>query len=117
MNDLISEIAIIFAKNLSDALLLSASEIRKLKSSGAPLSQADKNQELVSAETSTFTKRDRYKVGDRVMAMLVGGTHPVKMRISDVLEGLVYLAYFQGCSKSAIREIAHDQVLGLDPDR
>jgi len=60
----LTKIASILFKNLSDALLLSASEVSRLDSS-PPLSQADEKPELVSLEPRTFTKRENYKVGDR----------------------------------------------------
>jgi len=97
----LTKIASILFKNLSDALLLSASEVSRLDSA-PPLSQADEKPELVSLEPPTLTKRDNYKIGDRIMVML---------------QGSVYLAYFPREQKSSAREITHEQILGLDPDR
>jgi hypothetical protein len=51
------------------------------------------------------------------MVMLDGAILPTKFRISDVLQGDVYLAYPQKTPKSLAREIRHEQILGLDPDR
>jgi len=62
----LTKIASILFKNLSDALLLSASEVSRLDSA-PPLSQADEKPELVSLEPPTLTKRDNYKIGDRIM--------------------------------------------------
>jgi hypothetical protein len=112
----LTKIASILFKNLSDALLSTASELSRLDTP-APLSQAEDNPELVSLEPRTFTKRENYKVGDRLMVMLSGGMHPVKMRVLEVLQGSVYLAYSPREQKSSAREITHEQILGLDPDR
>jgi hypothetical protein len=112
----LTKIAAILFKNLSDALLTTSSELKQLDSP-PPLSQTEERTNLVSSDTREFTKRENYKVGDRVMVMLSGGILPVKMRISDVLQGYIYIAYFQRNSKSSTREISHDQILGLDPDR
>jgi len=87
----LTKIASILFKNLSDALLLSASEVSRLDSA-PPLSQADEKPELVSLEPPTLTKRDNYKIGDRIMVMLSGAMHPVKMRVLEPLQGSVYLA-------------------------
>lgn len=111
----LTKIASILFKNLSDALLSTASELSRLDNP-APLSQAEENPELVSLESPKFTKRDNYKIGDRIMVMLSGGMHPVKMRVLEV-QCSVYLAYFPREQKSSAREITHEQILGLDPDR
>lgn len=113
----LTEITAILLKNISDALLSSASEIRKLKNTPAPLSQTEENTNLVSSDTREFTKRENYKVGDRVMVHFKGGFNPHKMRILEVLESSEYLVYHQGNSKQASRRINIDQILGLDPDR
>jgi hypothetical protein len=112
----LTKIASILFKNLSDALLSTASELSRLDAA-QPLSQAEEKPELVSLEPRTFTKRENYKVGDRIMVTLNGATRPVKMRVLEVLQGSVYLAYFYRDLKSTAREITHDQILGLDPDR
>jgi hypothetical protein len=111
------EIAIILLKNLSDALLSSASEIRKLENPTLPLSQTDEKANLVSMEAREFTKRENYKVGDRVMVSFKGGINPNKMRILEVLENSEYLVYHQCLSKKDSRLVTSDQILGLDPDR
>lgn len=115
----LTKIAAIFAKHLSNALLSVHSELTKLEESqpAAPLSQTGENEELVSLETVRYTKRENYKVGDRVMVMLDGAILPIRARICDVLQGDLYLAYFFRAPKSSAREIRHDQILGLDPDR
>jgi hypothetical protein len=112
----LTKIASILFKNLSDALLSTASELSRLDSA-PPLSQAEKKPELVSLEPRTFTKRDSYKVGDRIIIQLDGGSLPIKARVSDVLQGGLYLAYFLRQPKSTAREIRHEQILGLDPGR
>jgi hypothetical protein len=111
----LTKIASILFKNLSDALLSTASELSRLDSA-PPLSQAEEKPELVSLEPPTLTKRENYKVGDRIMVMLSNALHPVKMRVLEV-QGSVYLAYFPREQKSSAREITHEQILGLDPDR
>ena len=112
----LTKIASILFKNLSDALLSTASELSRLDSA-PPLSQAEEKSELVSLEPRTFTKRDNYKIGDIVMVELIGATRPVKMRVSEVLQGSLYLAYFPRELKSSARDITHEQILGLDPER
>jgi hypothetical protein len=112
----LTQIVSILLKNLSDALLSTASEVSRLDAA-PPLSQAKEKPELASLEPRTFTKRDTYKIGDRIMVMLSGAMHPVKMRVLEVLQGSVYLAYFPREQKSSAREITHEQILGLDPDR
>jgi hypothetical protein len=112
----LTKIASILFKNLSDALLSTASELSRLDTP-APLSQAEDNPELVSLEPPEFTKREHYKIGDRIMIQLDGCSLPIKARISDVLQGSLYLAYFLRQPKSTAREIRHEQILGLDPDR
>ena len=112
----LTKIAAILFKNLSDALLTTASELKRLDSV-LPLSQAKEKRELVSLESPVLTKRDNYKVGDRIMVMLEGGMLPTRFKILDVLQGNLYLAYTLGSLKSSAREISHKQILGLDPDR
>jgi hypothetical protein len=113
----LTKIAAILLKNLSDALLTTASEISKLENPTMPLSQAAKKQELVSIEPPAFTKRDVYKVGDTVMVMLPAALTPVKMRISEPLNDGLYIAYFPRQSKADTRKLSPAQVLGLDPHR
>lgn len=112
----LTKIAAILFKNLSDALLSTASELSHLDSA-SPLSQAKEKAELVSLEAREFTKRENYKIGDRVMVMIAGGILPTRFRILDVLQGGRYLAYYPNSNKSSSREISHEQILGLDPDR
>ena len=113
----LAKIASILFRNLSDALLTTASEISKLEKPALPLSQAVKKQELVSIETHAYTKRDVYKVGDTVMVMLPTALTPVKMRISEPLKDGLYIAYFPLQSKADTRKLSPTQVLGLDPNR
>lgn len=112
----LAKLAEIAAKHLSDAFLSMASDFAALRAA-MPLSQTQENDELVSLEPLTFTKRDNYKIGDRVMVNFGNTTHPLKMRICDVLSGDMYLAYPPRQSKSSAREINHSQILGLDPSR
>jgi|GEM_PF-2844120 len=113
----IAEIAIITLKNLSDALLTTASEIRKLNHSPEPLSQAYEKPNLISLEPPELTKREKYRVGDLVMVMLDGGILPTKFKILEVRDTGEYRAYCQGQLKSSARNIRPDQILGLAPDR
>lgn len=112
----LAKLAEIVAKHLSDAFLSMASDFANLRTA-EPLSQAKENDELVSLEPRTFTKRDNYKIGDSVMVDFGNTTHPLKMKISDVLQGDIYLAYPLRQSKSSAREITHSQIMGLDPSR
>lgn len=112
----LTKLAEIAAKHLSNAFLSMASDFAKLHSA-APLSQTEEKANLVSLEPVGYTKRDVYKIGDRIMIQLDGGSLPIKAIISHVLQGGLYLAYFTRQPKSSAREIRHDQILGLDPDR
>ncbi len=112
----LTKLAVILLKNLSDALLTTASEINKLNSI-SPLSQADEKPKFVSLGPHTFTKREIYKKGDRVMVMLDGAMLPIIMRVSGVPKEGLYLAYFPSHPPSSAREITDKQILGLDPNR
>jgi uncharacterized protein YlaN (UPF0358 family) len=116
MSELTKSLEII-AKHLSNAFLSMAADFRKLNEPASPLSQACENPKLVSLNAPELTKRDNYKIGDLVMVMLDGGVLPTKMKVSEVLQGMMYLAYFPRELKSSVREIRHDQILGLDPNR
>lgn len=112
----IAEIAIITLKNLSDALLQTASEIRKLNPSPETLSQAQDKFSFANQERE-FTKRDKYKLRDRVIVNLNPPHYPSKMTISEILEGNEYMAYHWQRSKDTAQKINHSQILGLDPNR
>lgn len=112
----LTKLAEIIAKHLSNAFLSMASDFRNLNDP-APLSQTEEKRELVSMDTRVFTKREKYKAGDRVMVMLEGALSPIKFKILEVSEGNLYLAYTLKSPKNTAREITHDQIQGLDPDR
>jgi hypothetical protein len=117
LTKVIAEMAIITLKNLSDALLQSASQISKLNHSPETFTQAKPKQEFVSSEAPELTKRDKYKVGDLVLVMFDGAILPTKFKILEALESGEYRAYAPREVKSSWRKISHDQILGLVPDR
>jgi hypothetical protein len=112
----VAEIAIITLKNLSDALLQTASEIRKLNPSPETLSQAQDKFSFANQERE-FTKRDKYKLRDRVIVDLKPPKYPSRMTISEILEGNEYMAYHWQAPKNSAQKITHSQILGLDPNR
>ena len=116
MSELTKSLEII-AKHLSNAFLSMAADFRKLNDPVSPLSQACENPKLVSLESPVLTKRDAYKLGESIIVMFEGGELPTKVKISQVLKDNVYMAYPHGQLKSSARQIAHKQILGLDPDR
>jgi hypothetical protein len=117
LTKLVAEIAIITLKNLSDALLQTASEIRKLNHSPESLSQAQDKFSFANQERE-FTKRDKYKLRDRVIVDLNPPHYPSRMTISEVLEdSSEYMAYHWQASKNTAQKITHSQILGLDPNR
>jgi hypothetical protein len=113
----IAQIAIITLEKISNALLETASEIRKLPHSPADtLSQAQDKFSFANQERE-FTKRDKYKLRDRVIVNLNPPHYPSKMTISEILEGNEYMAYHWQRSKDTAQKINHSQILGLDPNR
>jgi hypothetical protein len=112
----VAEIAIITLKNLSDALLQTASEIRKLNPSPETLSQAQDKFSFANQERQ-FTKRDKYKLRDRVIVDLNPPKYPSRMTISEILEGNEYMAYHWQAPKNSAQKITQSQILGLDPNR
>jgi hypothetical protein len=112
----VAEIAIITLKNLSDALLQTASEIRKLNPNPETLSQAQDKFSFANQERE-FTKRDKYKLRDRVIVDLNPPKYPSRMTISEILEGNEYMAYHWQAPKNSAQRITQSQILGLDPNR
>jgi hypothetical protein len=116
LTKLVTEIAIIALKNLSDALLTTASEIRKLNNSPDTLSQAQ-DKFTFANQNREFTKRENYKLRDRVIVDLNPPHYPSRMTISEVLQGNEYMAYHWQAPKNTAQEITDSQILGLDPNR
>lgn len=116
LTKLIAEIAVITLKNLSDALLTTASEIRKLNNSPETLSQAQDKFTFANQERE-FAKRDKYKLRDRVIVDLNPPYYPCRMTISQILEANEYMAYHWMTPKNSAKKITHNQILGLDPKR
>ena len=77
----LTKIAAILFKNLSDALLTTASEINKLNTSASPLSQANENPELVSISRTVPYKRFSYQPRDKVIVRFPNMVSSLKMRI------------------------------------
>ena len=117
LTEFVAKIAVITLKKLSDALLSSASEISKLNHPPEPLSQAQEKPNFASSAHTQLTKRDRYKLRDRVIVDLNPPHYPSKMTISEILEGNEYMAYHWQSPKNTAQKITQSQILGLDPNR
>ena len=117
LTEFIAKIAVITLKELSNALLSSASEISKLNHPPEPLSQAQEKPNFASSAHTQLTKRDWYKLRDRVIVDLNPPYHPSRMTISQVLESSEYMAYHWQRPKNTAQKITHSQILGLDPTR
>lgn len=117
LTKLVAEMTIITLKNLSDALLTTASEIRKLNHSPEPLSQAQEKANLVSSEHTGLTKREQYKLRDRVLVSFDPQFQPCRMTILEILETNEYMAYHWQAPKNTAQKITQNQILGLDPKR
>ena len=117
LTKLIAEMAIITLKNLSDALLTTASEIRKLNHSSPPLSQASQKDNFASITPTMPRKLFSYSARDRVLVHFAGSEIPTKCRILKRISATEYLAYPQNGLKNSAREVSHEQILGLDPDK
>ena len=113
----IAQIAIITLEKMANALLETASEIRKLPHSPAEtLSQAQDKFSFAN-QPRKYTERAKYKLRDRVIVDLNPPHYPSRMTISEVLEGNEYMAYHWQAPKNTARKITKSQILGLDPDR
>lgn len=116
----LTKIAAILFKNLSDALLSTASEISKLdspKNTAKIFTQADDKPPLLSPEKPKLVTNYLYDPRQKVIVMFEGSTTPTKCRILKRLDKDTYMVYPQQSPKSMAREINADQILGLDPDR
>lgn len=106
-----TKIAAILFKNLSDALLTTASEISNLGSEATTqLTQAADNQPKLITHY-------QYSPKQKVLVLFEGAETPTKCNILKRLDSDTYLVYPQRSPKSASREIRYEQILGLDPDR
>lgn len=114
------KIAAILLKNLSDALLTTASEISKLDAREAPpksFTQAEENQPLLEPEKPKLTTLYLYDARQKVIVMFDGAITPTKCRVLKRLDKDTYMVYPQQSPRSMAREINAAQILGLDPDR
>ncbi len=111
----LTKIAAILFKNLSDALLTTASELKRLDSA-LPLSQTSQKQELVSIIAPMPIKRFNYQPRDRVVIRFEGSSSPTKYRILKRISNTEYLAYPQRGLKADARKVAVDMIVGMDPD-
>ena len=111
----LTKIAAILFKNLSDALLTTASELKRLDSA-APLSQTSQKQELVSIVAPMPKKRFSYQPRDRVIVQFENASSPTKYRILKRISNNEYLAYPQRWLKADARKVTSDMIVGIDPD-
>jgi hypothetical protein len=113
----IAQIAIITLEKIANAILETASEIRKLPHTPAEtLSQAQDKYSFAN-QPRKFTERSKYKLRDRIIVDLNPPFTPCKMTISGVLESSEYTAYHWMHSKDSAQKITQNQILGLDPNR
>lgn len=107
-----TKIAAILFKNLSDALLTTASEISNLGSEATTqlFTQAADNQPKLITHY-------QYSPKQKVLVLFEGAETPTKCNILKRINNDTYLVYPQRSPKSASREIRYEQILGLDPDR
>ena len=117
----LTKIAAILFKNLSDALLTTASELSKLDGREAlpkTFTQAGDNTPLLPPpEKPKLVTHFQYQPREKVIVMFNGATAPTKCRILKRLDKDTYMVYPQQSPKSMARAIHADQILGLDPDR
>lgn len=116
----ITRIAAILLRNISDALLTTASEISKLDGYEMPsktFTQADDNPPLLEPENPKFITHYQYDPRQKVIVIFEGSRTPTKCRILKRIDNNTYVVYPQQSPKSMAREINIDQILGLDPDR
>ena len=111
----LTKIATILFKNLSDALLTTASELKRLDSA-APLSQTSQKQELVSIGAPMPKKRFSYQPRDRVIVQFENASSPTKYRILKRISNTEYLAYPQRGLTADARKVTSDMIVGIDPD-
>ena len=116
----LTKIAAILFKNLSDALLTTASELSKLdapQTTAKIFTQADDNPPLLEPEKTELTTLYLYDARQKVIVMFDGSMTPTKCRVLKRLDKETYLVYPQRSPKSTAIKITYSQILGLDPDR
>lgn len=112
----LTKIAAILCKNLSNALAAAASEIDKL-GAATPLSQASKNEELVSIRRTVHKLPYGYSPRNKILVRFPESNSSFRMRVLKKLSDHEYLVYQQGGLKKDAKKISVDWILGLDPDR
>ena len=110
----LTKIAAILFKNLSDALLTTASELKRLDSA-APLSQAHESIDLISLEEHRLIKLPKYEVHQVVLWRKKGDLGHVAVKILEILEDNKYKAFYPTLSKKDTRILDHEEILGLYP--
>ncbi|ELS32804.1 MULTISPECIES: hypothetical protein [Pseudanabaena] len=115
----LTKIAAILFKNLSDALLTTASELSNLDAyeSKPTFTQADDKPPLLAPEKPKLITRYQYEAREKVLVLFEGASSPTRYRILKRIDSNNYIVYPQNASKALAREVNIDQILGLDPDR
>ena len=116
----LAKIAAILFKNLSDALLTTASELSNLdayESKPKTFTQADDKPPLLEPEKPKLIARYQYEAREKVIVLFEGAMSPTRCRILKRIDTNTYAVYPQQSRKSLATEINIDQILGLDPDR
>jgi len=115
----LTKIATILFKNLSDALLVTASEISKLDSENNAklLSQAENKSASSPPEKPKLITNHQYSSKQQVLVVFEGSQIPLKCRVLKRLDLNTYLVYPQRASKLDAVRVTYAQILGLDPDR
>lgn len=112
----LTKIFSILLKNLSDALLTTASELSKLDTPET-FTQADDKPPLLAQKTPQLITRYQYEKGEKVMVIFDGATTPTRCNIVKRVDMNTYTVHPYRSPKSESREINVDQILGLDPNR
>ena len=110
----LTKIATILFKNLSDALLTTASELKRLDSA-APLSQAQQSVDSASSYEDRLIKLPAYKKGQAVLWKDGTSFGRSAMNIKNVLGGNQYEVYNVSTSPRDSKVIDHVDILGLYP--
>lgn len=116
----LTKIAAILFKNLSDALLTTASEISKLEGREAPpktFTQADDKPPLLEPEKPKLITHYQYNPREKVIVIFEGAMTQIKCKIVKRIDNNTYLVCPQRSSKAMATEVNLSQILGLDPDR
>jgi hypothetical protein len=116
----LTKIAAFLFKNLSDALLQTASDISKLdayESKPETFTQADDTKPILGPEKPKFTTHFQYNPREKVIVIFEGSLTPIKCKVLRRIDISTYVVCPQRAPKSMAREINIDQILGLDPDR